>query len=220
MAQHTRACLDLIDCSTVAADGAGTHTDVRAGKGYFPSSLVGESSIAIAQAYPPAQAHKRSPCKSCPLDKVRLNGNCPSAMRTHSTVSLSLLCMPEPARPSLTLPRNVDLQGAVLTLLLRPFPGLQPLNEKECLLCTVEACTSNHLCVCVPRPCGGSLGCRSVQTVPPRIGSELELRSLAPAPGPQVGTSEGCGGSATVTTRWCQHLPQGRNVETVNTPSK
>ena len=57
--------------------------------------------------------------------------------------------MPEPARPSLTLPRNVDLQGAVLTLLLRPFPGLQPLNEKECLLCTVEACTSNHLCVCV-----------------------------------------------------------------------
>ena len=105
--------------------------------------------------------------------------------------------MPEPARPSLALPRNVDLQGAVLTLLLRPFRGLQALNEKECLLCAVKAQpVPPIICVCVPRPCGGSLGCRSVQTVPPRIGSELELRSLAPAPGPQVGTSEGCGGSA------------------------
>ena len=68
----------------------------------------------------------------------------------------------------------------------------------------------------VPWPCGGSLGCRSVQTLPPHIGSELELRSLASsARGPPVGTSEGSAGCS-----WCQHLPQGRNVETVNAPSK
>ena len=127
---------------------------MRAGKGYFPSSLVGAEEGVWEQhchcsSLPAAQTHKRSPCKSCPLDKVWLNGNCPSDMRTHSTVSLSLLCMPEPARPSLALPRNVDLQGAVLTLLLRPFRGLQALNEKECLLCTVKAQpVPPIICVC------------------------------------------------------------------------
>ena len=58
--------------------------------------------------------------------------------------------MPEPARPSLALPRNVDLQGAVLTPLLRPFRGLQALNEKECLLCAVKAQpVPPIICVCV-----------------------------------------------------------------------
>ena len=152
-----------------------------------------------------------------------LNGNCPSNMRTHSTVSLSPLYAG--ACPSLlrALPRNVDLQGAVLTLLLHPFRGLHALNKKECQLCAVKAQpVPPIICVCVPWPCGGSLGCRSVQTVPPRIGSELELRSLSPR---SRATSWDMGGMwrvsmPAVTTHWCQHLPQGRNVETVNAPSK
>ena len=161
------------------------------GKGYSSSSLIIlrelENRLPLLKPTCPPKATKEVHAEGCPLNKVWLNGNCPSAMRAHSIVSLSLFCMPEPARPSSRLPRKVDLQGAVLTL---PSLSRSAGAERERMPAERSLCLQSS--ECVPRPCGGSLGCRSVQTLPPHIGSELELRSLASsAPGPPVGTSEG-----------------------------
>ena len=111
--------------------------------------MGGGSSIAIAQAYPPAQTHKRSPCKSCPLDKVWLNGNCPSDMRTHSAVSLSALyaraCPSLLSPPTQRRPTRSSTNPPSL-----PLSRSAALNEKECLLCTVKAQpVPPIICVCV-----------------------------------------------------------------------
>ena len=191
------------------------------GKGYSSSSLIIlselENRLPLLKPTCPPKATKEVHAEGCPLNKVWLNGNCPSAMRAHSIVSLSLFCMPEPARPSSRLPRKVDLQGAVLTL---PSLSRSAGADRERMPAERSLCLQSS--ECVPRPCGGSLGCRSVQTLPPHIGSELELRSLASSQpqGHQLGHRRDLPAAPGDNRAWCQHLPQGRNVETVNAPSK
>ena len=65
------------------------------GKGYSSSSLIIlrelENRLPLLKPTCPPKATKEVHAEGCPLNKVWLNGNCPSAMRAHSIVSLSLL---------------------------------------------------------------------------------------------------------------------------------
>ena len=70
------------------------------GKRYSSSSLIIlrelENRLPLLKPTWPPKATKEVHAEGCPLNKVWLNGNCPSAMRTHSTVSLSFVCQSLP----------------------------------------------------------------------------------------------------------------------------